>query len=147
MFSITLDGIFPTADIGHRKLALPPVVVQEDHGTLLPLRCTVATILDEGGQLVMTFLVNVGCHNDFLSHDALDRVTATVDLRLVVSGQAGSWPGSAVAGVAGLLARRRITNLRLVSCKKDSIFELSLPRRKFQKMRKMRPGWVKNDVM
>ncbi len=67
--------------------------------------------------------------------------------RAAARSYAGSLAGSAVAGFAAFLPRRRITNLRLVSCKNDSIFELSLPRRKFQKMRKMRPGWVKNDVM
>src|SRR5690606_30755495 len=44
------------------------------------------------------------------------------------------------------LPRSRRTNLRLVSCRNASIFELSRPRRKFHRMRNTRPGRVTNDV-
>ena len=77
-----LDGVDVAGVVGQEHLAGPAVVLDQPHLRFLPVLVTGAPVLDDGGDLVVAVLEDVGGDLEDVAHDPLDRVAAGVDLRL-----------------------------------------------------------------
>ena len=77
-----LDGVEVTGVALERKPPAPAVVVEERHRRLAPLGLVLRAVLDRRRDLVVTVAEDVGLDLDHVAHHPLDRMAATVELRL-----------------------------------------------------------------
>jgi len=77
-FGVGLDGVLPAADRGDGEFAVPAIVVARLQRALQPGRRSRRAHLETCGELVVTFLVDIGGDGNFLADDALDGETAAI---------------------------------------------------------------------